>query len=208
MPHDVEIIKYIREKDSSESSGFKSPIYFGTKPRFISATRNSSLNNLEEQLIFGTDDYVVTYKDENDNTIIEQSFRTNNKFSDYYHMISTIYKDDTMYGDVGFDGTDLDISEKLGVHFGGEASEYPDINAVYFPNDRFSIVDDPVFGPSLFIGDPLGGYNRARDDELWWVKGDNDKIKVLTKSTGVKHLGGSTLTYSRIENLLDNTSEP
>lgn len=207
---DIEVIKYLRKKDTSTEENFQSPIHFGTKPCFVSAIRNSNLNNLEEQLIFGTDDYIVTWEDNEGNTVIDQSFRTNNKLIDYYNMRSIIYKDEKMYGDVSFDQTNLDISNKLNVQFGWDPSisiPDPDPNTIYFPSDRFSIPQDPGIEPDLFIGDPLGGYSKVRDDELWWIKSDNKSIKVLTKSTGVKHLGNSTITYSRVENLLDKTEE-
>ena len=72
--HEAEVIRYLKRKSSS---GFESPTYLGAEQRFVSALRNSSVNNLEEQYILGTDTYIETYVDAQGNKIVETSYHIN-----------------------------------------------------------------------------------------------------------------------------------
>ena len=89
--HEAEVIRYLRRKSSS---GFESPTYLGAEQRFVGALRNSSVNNLEEQYILGTDTYIETYVDAQGNKIVETSYHINDaihSLTDYYKIISTTY---------------------------------------------------------------------------------------------------------------------
>jgi len=202
------IVKYVRRKNGPES--YDSPINFGTKPCFVSPIRNSHLNNLEEQILLGTDDYMITKEDSDGNIIIEQNFcaanlEFNPETKNYYKMISTIYQDVEMYSDVAFHGDALEFSDKLkdAVKFGDGIAPYDDETTVYFintdsENKKFDWGED-----GININDPLGGYAKTREDQLYFVKDDSDNpLHVLTKITGVKNIGGMQVTYSNIVNYL------
>ena len=203
MAHETQVVKYLRKK---ENDGFNSPItWLGSKPCFISPIRNSSLNNLEEQLILGTDNYLSTYEDNEGNVYVEQSFCTANldieDSADYYRLFSVIYKEPRMYGDIVFERDTLEISSEVNVVFGGpDKDPYTDVNTVYFLDNRFSFGDEDN---ELIISDPLGGYVKTRQDDLYFVKeGQQKPLNVLTKITGTKNVGGAKVSYSKIYNHL------
>lgn len=105
-----EVMRYLRRKSEN---GFDEPItYIGAEQRFVTPLKNSGDNSLEEQLILGTDTYTETYVDSNGNLKIETSYHVNsdehNNLSDYYKVVSTIYKD-YMKKDVYFDTSDINL---------------------------------------------------------------------------------------------------
>ena len=71
MSQSNDVIKYLRRKSSSGT--FEPISWIGAEQRFVSALRNSGVNNLEEQYIIGTETYTVEYQDENQNDIIEKN---------------------------------------------------------------------------------------------------------------------------------------
>ena len=90
-----EVLRYLRRKTED---GFIEPVsYFGSEQRFVSSLINSSVNNLEEQYVLGTDTYKETYIDSNVNLKIETSYHVNSDDHDhltnYYKVVTTIYKD-------------------------------------------------------------------------------------------------------------------
>ena len=202
MAHETQVIKYLKKKQNDDLD--HSPItWLGSKPCFISPIRNSSLNNLEEQLILGTDNYLATYEDNDGNTHIEQSFCTVNlekeDSTDYYRMESIIYATPEMYGDVVFSKDGVEFAQNLNVIFGDPTRiPYTDVNSVYFINDRFTFDESN----NLIISDPLGGYIKTREDKLYFIKEGQQPALILTKTTGTKNLAGTIVNYSRVENEL------
>jgi len=90
-----EVVRYVRRKIDDD---FTEPLtYLGSEQRFVSSLINSSVNNLEEQYILGTDTYKETYIDNNGNLKIEMSYHINSdeheNLTDYYKVVTTIYKD-------------------------------------------------------------------------------------------------------------------
>ena len=59
---------HVKAEDGSFPSATSYPI--GTEQRYISAIRNSNNNNLEEQLLMGTDLISTCWKDEIDNVLV------------------------------------------------------------------------------------------------------------------------------------------
>ena len=111
----AQVLKYLRRK---AASGFDPIIsYLGAEQRFVTPIRNSKLNNLEEQVIFGTDVYTLTWEDSDGNQIVEKSFCNTitdpSVTTDYYKIVTTIYKDPQSGDeDVRFDGTHFKIDIK------------------------------------------------------------------------------------------------
>lgn len=211
MSHETQVIKYLRKRTGPNDSDFSSPINLGSKPCFISPTRNSGLNNLEEQLLLGTDNYLKTWEDDEGNTIIEQSFCTANldveKTKNYYKMKSIIYKEPIMYSDIAFEKNDFKIANTLDVVFGDRSDpEHDDPYTVYFPIKRFhwrkdGTVDPPIYYGELIAEDSLGGYVKSRVDDLYLIKdNEEDKTLILTKVTGTKQRGDTKVSYSKIYN--------
>ena len=111
--YEAEVIRYLRRKSSS---GFESPTYLGAEQRFVSALRNSSVNNLEEQYILGTDTYSETYVDEYGNKIVETSYHINDAMhsvTDYYKIISTTYSNGIINEDFFFDNDNYNMQKYL-----------------------------------------------------------------------------------------------
>ena len=105
-----EVMRYFRRKSEN---GFDEPItYISAEQRFVTPLKNSGDNNLEEQFILGTDTYTETYVDSNGNLKIETSYHVNsddhNNLTDYYKVVSTIYKD-YMKKDVYFNSSDINL---------------------------------------------------------------------------------------------------
>lgn len=92
-----QVIKYLRKKDS-DPNDFGDITWLGAEQRFVSPIRHSSLNNLEEQLIIGTDTYTITENDLVGNEVEEKYFCPLENATDitnarnYYLMRSITYK--------------------------------------------------------------------------------------------------------------------
>ena len=177
----AEVLRYIRRKGAS---GFEPVTWLGSEQRFVGALRNSGINNLEEQYVLGTDTYTVTYKDENDNDIIEKSYCVTPSNSlegvtDYYKVISTIYNNPDPNEDYKFEGDSLVFSNKMNdVAFGDGSSDYPSLESLYLLNNS----------TFKFIGDTLdivpSTFTTIRKDELYYIQSDGTELLVLTKLTG------------------------
>lgn len=183
--YNAEVVKYFRRKSSS---GFNEPItYLGAEQRFVGALRNSGVNNLEEQFILGTDTYTETYTDTNGNQVIETSYHINDSthaLTDYYKIISVIYKNGSANEDFYFDNEIVKLpDDPTEVLFGDGTTAYPNLNEVYGEKATTFIFDsnEVKIYPS--------SYTVIRKDELHYISnnGTNDLL-VLTKTTGRKYL--------------------
>ena len=183
--YNAEVVKYFRRKTSG---GFNEPItYLGAEQRFVGALRNSSVNNLEEQFILGTDTYTEKYTDKNGNQVIETSYHINDSthtLTDYYKIISVIYKDGSANEDFYFDNEIVKLPNNPSeVLFGDGTPAHPDLNEVYSEKDTvFIFENDKVkIYPSSFTV--------IRRDELHYISNGGDKdLLVLTKITGRNYL--------------------
>lgn len=175
----AEVIKYLRRKNSN---GFDTVSYFGAEQRFVSPIRNSSLNNLEEQFILGTDSYTEVYEDANENIIIEKNFYINNdaagaEFTDYYKLISTIYKQEGEGIDPYYTASNIDFINGNKVLYGiaGDVV-YGDITEIYLKETKARAENNSVnITPDTA---PV----TLREDRLYFVHDDEaTKTLVTTK---------------------------
>lgn len=203
-----EVIKYFRRKDST--GGFEPISWIGSEQRFVSALRNSNINNLEEQFVLGTDSYTITYDDNDGNHVIEKSFCITD-FDDttgdtdiadrteYYKVISTFYRSPDEHTDYRFDGNAVVFSNRFNDVAFGDGSTYPDTDSLYLlDSDTFKWGDD-----SLRI-DPICYYD-SQKDELYFIKQGEPDLLVLTKFTTRKvgRDGQVAWTRDHIENALN-----
>ena len=179
--HEAEVIRYLRRKSSS---GFESPTYLGAEQRFVSALRNSSVNNLEEQYILGTDTYSETYVDEQGNKIVETSYHINDTMhsvTDYYKIISTTYANGIINGDFFFDNDSLKLPNDS-VLFGDGSTSYPNENELYGESNKIFAIDNSEMKiyPS--------SYTTIKKEELHYISNNGaTDLLVLTKTTGKRY---------------------
>ena len=198
----AEVLRYLRRKGSTP---FDEPItWLGAEQRFVGALRNSTVNNLEEQYVLGTDTYTVTYEDLDGNIIIEKSFCVTNAdladASDYYKVITTIYNSESIKNDdYKFEGDGLYFANtNVDTVFGDGTLDYPDITAVYCLDPKTFAFDNEDFNisPSTFTV--------TRKDELYFVKQNEPDLLVLTKLTGFKYqIDGKKVVREQIINALN-----
>lgn len=196
----AEVVKYLRRKSSS---GFEPITYLGTEQRFVGALRNSGINNLEEQYIIGTDTYTVKYTDDNGNQVTETSYHINDvthSMTDYYKLISTVYKTSTADENFFFEGTVLTLpSDNTEVMYGDGSDNFPDTSAVYGVNDSTFVEEKErwTIYPSSYV--------ILQKDELHYISGNGavDTL-VLTKTTEqeVNSAAGKEITRESIVNHL------
>lgn len=182
----ADVVRYFRRKGMS---GFTEPITFlGSEQRYVTALRNSGVNNLEEQYILGTDTYTEVYTDKDDNIIVEKSFHINSNnnsvYTDYYKVKTTVYKDNIQDKDFYFNGDTMMMPDDINtIIFGNGSVSYPDLDTLYgidssifnFNGDTFSVY------PSNFI--------TVRKDELFFITNNGATIKpVLTKTISKKYI--------------------
>ena len=179
--HEAEVIRYLRRKSSS---GFESPTYLGAEQRFVSALRNSSVNNLEEQYILGTDTYSETYVDEQGNKIVETSYHINDTMhsvTDYYKIISTTYTNGIINEDFFFDNDSLKLPNDS-VLFGDGSTSYPNENELYGESNKIFAIDNSEMKiyPS--------SYTTIKKEELHYISNNGaTDLLVLTKITGKRY---------------------
>jgi len=203
MPADYtnEVVKYLRHKNAS---GFDSISWLGAEQRFVGGLRNSGVNNLEEQLILGTDTYTVTYEDEDENTIIEKYFCVTDTSpedtTNYYKLVSKIFKEVQEQDDFTFGTDSFNVNVEDAFAFGGSA-QYPGANNLYGTNYHLSkvIEDDLLINPGTAF--------TVREDKLYYVKENEPDLLVLTKTTSVKYtFEGQRVVHEKITNSLNPSS--
>ena len=179
--HEAEVIRYLRRKSSS---GFESPTYLGAEQRFVGALRNSSVNNLEEQYILGTDTYSEKYVDEQGNKIVETSYHINDTMhsvTDYYKIISTTYTNGIINEDFFFDNNNLKLLNDS-VLFGDGSTDYPNENELYGESNKAFSIDNSEMKiyPS--------SYTTIKKEELHYISNNGaTDLLVLTKTTGKRY---------------------
>ena len=179
--HEAEVIRYLRRKSSS---GFESPTYLGAEQRFVSALRNSNVNNLEEQYILGTDTYSETYVDEHGNKIVETSYHINDaihSLTDYYKIISTTYTNEIINEDFFFDNNSLKLPNDS-VLFGDGLTSHPNENELYGESNKIFAIDNSEMKiyPS--------SYTTIKKEELHYISNNGaTDLLVLTKTTGKRY---------------------
>lgn len=196
-----EVLRYLRQKDST---GVIGPItWIGAEQRFVGGLRNSKVNNLEEQYILGTDTYTVTYKDEDENDIIEKNFCIVDSdltgVTDYYKLITTVYKE-TQNEDYEFDGESIVFSNAASDVAFGDGETYPDTSSIYFlDSNTFKFGDD---NSSLNIY----SFNMTQKDELFYIQSNGNELPVLVKTTETKIDSGTgrIIVKEHIDNLLNS----
>ena len=179
--HEAEVIRYLRRKSSS---GFESPTYLGAEQRFVGALRNSSVNNLEEQYILGTDTYSETYVDEQGNKIVETSYHINDAMhsvTDYYKIISITYNTGIINEDFFFDNNNLKLPNDS-VSFGDGSTSHPNENELYGESNKIFAIDNSEMKiyPS--------SYTTIKKEELHYISNNGaTDLLVLTKTTGKRY---------------------
>ena len=197
--YNTEVIKYLKQKQGD----MKVPlVWLGFEPYFIEAISNSSLNNLEEQLVFGTDSCTLNYLDEEENDITEIHYcQTDdvNEVPNHYKIKITVYKNPMVDSD-DFELKDdyLEMDEKLGVVFGEAGTEYPDINGLYLLDEKFFNIDNN--------GD-LGSYPDVnfivQRNELIYIDSDFNEIPIAVKDSLVEYTkDNKKITSTYIKNKL------
>ena len=201
--YEADVVRYFRRKGNT---GFDEPITFlGAEQRYVNALRNSSINNLEEQYVLGTDTYTEVYTDEDDNIVVEKSFHVNSDadpaiYSDYYKVVTTVYKDTISDKDFYFSGNELIMPDDINkIIFGNGSVEYPELDTLYG-------VDPNLFD---FTGSTWDIYPSefmiVRKDELFFITDSGAIIKpVLTKTISKKYIkdGAKVVFREDIENHL------
>lgn len=200
----AEVVKYFREKGKN---GFEDIItYLGAEQRFVGALRNTNLNNLEEQYIIGTDSYSESYKDENNNDIIEISYHINDAThskTDYYKLKSIIYAASEVYTEYKYTDEEtltFDNNESCVITYGNGSIDYPDTDAIYIAETEgsFTYEDETVtISPNNF--------STVEEHELHYItdEGATDLL-VLTKTIDKKqkHDGNHWIQKESITNHL------
>ena len=194
----MEVVKFFRRKTNN---GYDAPTYLGAEQRFVSGLRNSSVNNLEEQFLIGTDTYTEKYIDKDGNKVIETSYKINDGSQvnkGYYKIISIIYETGTENIDFFFDNDEVKFPRRDDeVTFGiaGNA-KYPDVNALYGNiGTDMSAVPPKKIETLTFEDNDLkifpSSFTIIKKDELHFINGANDLL-VLTKTTERKYADNGT----------------
>ena len=200
------VTRYFRRKNAN---GFEeAPVRIGAEQRYVTSLRNSSNNNLEEQYLLGTDSYTEVYQDQDENIIVEKSFHINSDdpsfvYSDYYKIVTTVYKDAIEDRSFYFDGDQLIMPNDINkVIFGDGSESYPDLTAMYGVDKSMFRFSEDSF--EIYPSEDL----TVRKDELFFIKnGGNDVIPVLTKTISKRVIqdpsGNDRIVYKEdIENHL------
>lgn len=175
------VITFIRRK---KADGFsEAPTYIGAKQRFVTAIRNSNLNNLEEQLLLGTDCVTeTTYT--GSVTTEEKSFYTD-KNKPYYKLITKtiqggILEEREIYAEREI--LHLKKDDTLFI-IGDGGGTYSDRESIYEINNELFDYNEGeeklIIYPQNFI--------TIKTEELFFVKDNGQtQISVITKKTGQK----------------------
>lgn len=181
----TEVIRYLRRKNSD---GFTEPItYLGAEQRFVNALRNSSLNNLEEQYILGTDTYTESYLDDEGNEVVEKSYHINDgvhSITDYYKLVTTTYKEGRKNEDFFFEAEQVKLPDAYDeVLFGNGVDPYTDKEQIYCINTTTFTEDSN----SLKIYP--SSYTLIKTEDLYYVTQNGESsVHVLRKSVGRKYI--------------------
>lgn len=199
----AEVVRYLRRKNDG---GFDAPTYLGAEQRFVGALRNSSINNLEEQYILGTDTYTETYTDADGNEVVEKSYHINDaahSLTGYYKLVTKNYKNGIMNEDFFFDGNQMKLpNDTSEVIFGDGEELYPDIHEVYCVNETTFIEDGDIL--KVFPS----SYTVIRTEDLYYITSNGTStVHVLGKIVGRKYVddGKREVVRESITNYLTTT---
>lgn len=184
----AEVVKYFREKGTT---GFEPITYLGAEQRFVGPLRNSSVNNLEEQYLLGTDSYIEIYIDSDGNTVTERSFHKNDgdhaNATNYYKIVSYVYKEGIVAEDTDYHfEKDTFYSPYVpnDVKYGDGSLEFPDNNTLYMINNAIFKVDS-VDISKIKIEPPY--VTTVQRDRLYFVAPALTTL-LLTKDVKVKEV--------------------
>ena len=194
--------KIISELKYKNSNGNFESYMLGPEQRYIGALRNGSVNNLEEQYLFGTDTYIETYQDLDDNEITEISYHKNNvehkDAKDYYKVKICVYKTPIPYGGI----------IKNPYHFDGHSFIMPYApEDVHFSNEEAGISinvsprTDYVINGELDLGDIQVLYDDASDPALYMENrgifnfDDNNNLNIINPTSSSLQIKKEELWY-------------
>lgn len=100
------VFSFVNKKD--EYGNF-SPLYLSPEQRFIKPTRSSNNNNLEEQLLLGTDRIITSWQEDEVTYREHIEFRSNEDISDTDYYILDTYIYDYKAGDESSVSYDLEV---------------------------------------------------------------------------------------------------
>lgn len=182
-----QVIRYLREKDAN--GAFQNYVtWIGAEQRYVNSMRQSNVNNLEEQLIIGTDTYTIFDEDDEGNQQEIKHFcpalddQDLSNADEYYKLVTTTMQDG-VFRHYNFDDGLQEL--KLSNYFqnsyfgtGDPSSPYPNEDTIYFINTieipTFYFIDDD----ELFKIQP--SEIDTERQELFFVKGE-DEYRVITK---------------------------
>lgn len=178
----VNIIRYLQTKKSDGTFG--SPSYLGSEARFITPTRNTNLNSLEEQLLLGCDTITEQWVEDNGDIKISTQYHDGDA-SSYYLLESTIYKNPTKAESGISIGTDesgttvlnlsSDSDAEISNEAKGETAETLDYNVLYISNsETYSLTNE-----GLAISPPE--FTILKTDILSYIKNAETKDEVIIK---------------------------
>lgn len=197
----AEVLRYLRRKGAS---GYDEPTYLGAEQRFVGAIRNSSVNNLEEQFVLGTDTYTEEYEDNQGNQIIVKHFckvdNSPSETSNYYKLVTIKYDSPLANSDYYYDDDIFVLpNDPSQVVFGDGSASYPNTAAVYG-------VDRTIFnltaGGAVEVFPP--SVSTLQEDNLYFVRPGQSDLLVLTKTTGTKYITESGIDKKVVKESIVN----
>jgi hypothetical protein len=170
----ADVITYLNQKKGKTWT----PYYLGSSPNYIKALKNCSLNNLEEELLLGTDSYLETYEDDDGNTIINKFFCKNVPIKkNCYKIESIVYKDEVNHDKYYFEGSELIMKEPLKERFVDDTLVCDDLSIFNFDEEDGSL--------SILTDDSIA---TVRKDTLYYINNSEVANRIAMKETKKKYL--------------------
>ena len=194
----LDVIKSLRRKIDDR---YEASVPIGVEQRFVSPLRGTTNNNLEEQLLLGTDLITTSYW--LGSTLCETiEYRKASVNTGYYILERRKYN---AAADAQFIHETLVFSTNavsFEVNVGGNDK------VVVLESDlvEFAENDTMVTMPSMFDDDPTNdgldeeGYRKTLEEVLYYKNTSGNKVEVAVRITSEKEDGGMTYTKSVLEN--------
>lgn len=151
----------------------------GAQQRFIGALRNSSVNNLEEQLLLGCDCFTTSYQDENNHRIVIKEFHGETidsvNFSGFYVLKTIFYFEFPAIKTYVNDNGEIESQIILNVF---------DLKEEDLPQDAKNIL--------------------IQEDELYFQKHDGEEISIAKKTTELTILDNNNRVLKSFVTLQNN----
>ena len=181
--YENDVVRFFRRK---ARDGYEGITFIGAEQRYVNSLRNSGVNNLEEQYLFGTDTYTEIYIDSDGNTVTEKSFHVNSDdssfiYDNYYKIVITDYKkpQTKFYFD---EETFIIPDDRDTIVFGDGSADYPSLTTVYGVDSNIFNFNEDSF--EVYIPE----YTKIRQEKLLFVTNNGTLEKpVLTKIISKKH---------------------